>query len=82
MKFLFQNNAGFQKGIQLIVSPKDGKFLTCLEIRKETNPNDSQQYQLTDKELVELRNLLTYLIDAKGASCTSELDVQEAHIVE
>jgi hypothetical protein len=79
---MFQNNAGFQKGIQLIVTPKDGKFLPCLEIRTETNPNDSKQYQLTDKELVKLRDLLTTFIDSEKESWTSKLDIQEAHVVE
>ena len=82
MKFMFQNNAGFQKGIQLIVTPKDGKTLPSLEIRSETDPQDSKQYQLTDKELMELRDLLTSFIQAEKVSWTSQLDTQEARVVE
>ena len=79
---MFQNNLGFQRGIQLIVSPKDDKRFVGLEIRTDTNPNDAKYYQLTDKEIVELRDLLTTFINAEKQSWTSRLDIQEAHVVE
>ena len=79
---MFQNNTGYQKGVQLIVSPKEGQFSTSLEIRMDTNPNDSKQYQLTDKEVVELRDLLTSFIDSDQKHRTFNSDIQEAVVVE
>lgn len=52
MRYMFQNYAGFQRHSQLIITPKTGNVLTMLEIRTDTNPEDSKQYQLTDEELL------------------------------
>lgn len=82
MKYIFQNYAGFQRHSQLIVSPKTGKILTMLEIRTDTNPEDSKQYQLTDEELIELRDLLTCIIDNNSTKLKkTQLDIQDAEII-
>lgn len=80
---MFQNFAGFQRRSQLIVTPKSGEILTRLEIRTDNNPEDSKQYQLTDKELLDLRDLLTSFIESEtGGLGKSKLDIQDVEIVE
>jgi|GEM_PF-4129921 len=82
MKYLFQNDAGFQRGAQLVITSTDRKFLRNFEIRSNTDPTDFKQYQLTDKELVELRDLLNHIIEVELASQPLPLEVQQADTVE
>ncbi|TAF82970.1 MAG: hypothetical protein EAZ51_01610 [Sphingobacteriales bacterium] len=78
---MFQNFKGYQKQSQLLIS-KTKELTYLLEIRNEKDPNDSKQYQLTDVELIELRDLLTSLINTNETSDKSNLDIQDAEIVE
>ena len=83
MNYMFQNFAGFQRRSQLIVTPKKGDILTTLEIRTDNNPEDYKKYQLTDQELVDLRNLLDSFIGKESDRLTkSQLDIQDVEVIE
>lgn len=71
MKYLFQNYAGFQNKTQLIVSPPFENSALTIEIKQDNDPENSNQYQLTIDELVELRDLTSRIIDELAAPTTS-----------
>ena len=83
MIYMFKNNQGFQRGVQLLIRPiENPKFAWAVAIGSDKNPDDEKQYQLSDLELVEFRDLLNKIIsERKLESWTSKLDIQEADVV-